>query len=135
MKRFMLMFLSSYKPNIFILLFPLTFYCTPLPELVDFDAELWKSDKGGCNGSRIGQITNLMDQKDKIMGLDQPHVIKLIGNPDEHELSKRLQKFFIYHISGGEKCQDSQDSQTNNTKLSIRFDALGKANEVVFYSK
>ncbi len=131
----MLMFLSSYKPNIFILLIPLTFYCTPLPVLVDFDAELWKSDKGGCNGARFGQITSLMDQKDKIMGLDQPHVIKLIGNPDEHELSKRLQKFFIYYISGGEKCQDSQDSQTNNTKLSIRFDALGKANEVVLYSK
>jgi len=126
------MFLSSYKPNIFILLIPLTFYCTPLPVLVDFDAELWKSDKGGCNGARFGQITSLMDQKDKIMGLDQPHVIKLIGNPDEHELSKRLQKFFIYYISGGEKCQDSQ---SNNTKLSIRFDALGKANEVVLYSK
>jgi len=120
------------KRSIFFLLIPLTFYCTPLPELVDFDAELWKTDKGGCNGSRIGQITNLMDQKDKIMGLDQPHVIKLIGNPDEHELSKRLQKFFIYYISGGEECQDSQSSKT---KLSIRFDALGKANEVVLYSK
>jgi len=118
------------KHSIFILLIPLTFYCTPLPELVDFDAELWKSDKGGCNGTRIGQITNLMDQKDKIMGLDQPHVVKLIGNPDEHELSKRLQKFFIYYISGGEECIDSQSSMT---KLSIRFDALGKANEVVFY--
>lgn len=120
------------KHSIFILLILLTFYCTPLPELVDFDAGLWKSDKGGCNGTRIGQITNLMDQKDKIMGLDQPHVIKLIGNPDEHELSKRLQKFFIYYISGGQECEDSQSSKT---KLSIRFDALGKVNEVVFYRK
>jgi len=120
------------KHSIFILLIPLTFYCTPLPVLVDFDAELWKSDKGGCNGSRFGQITSLMDQKDKIMGLAQPQVVKLIGNPDEHELSKRLQKFFIYYISGGKKCQDTQSSKT---KLSIRFDALGKANEVVLYSK
>ena len=120
------------RGNIFILLFPLTFYCTPLPEIVDFDTDLWKSDKGGCNGSRIEQVISLMDQKDKIMGLDQPQVVKLIGNPDEHELSKRLQKFFIYNISGGEECQDNQNI---NTKLSIRFDALGKANEVVLYSK
>jgi len=74
----------------------------------------------------------LLDQNDKIIGLDQPHVVELIGNPDEHELSKRLQKFFIYHISGGKECQDNQ---TSMTKLSIRFDALGKANEVVLYSK
>jgi len=120
------------KRNIFILLIPLTFYCTPLPELVDFDAELWKSDKGGCNNSRFEQINSLMDQKDKIMGLDQPHVVKLIGNPDEHELSNRLQKFFIYYITGGKECNNSKN---RTTKLSIRFDALGKANEVVLYSK
>ncbi len=120
------------KRNILILLIPLTFYCTPLPELSDFNAELWKSDTGGCNGSRFDQIKSLMDQKDKIMSLDQPQVIKLIGKPDEHELSKRIQKFFIYYISGGADCENSNN---NTSKLSIRFDALGKVNEVVLYNK
>ena len=120
------------KRNFFILLILLTFYCTPLPELVDFEAELWKSDEGGCKGSRIDQINILLDQKDKIMGLDQPQVIKLIGNPDEHELSKRIQKFFIYYISGGVDCENSNN---NTSKLSIRFDALGKVNEVILYNK
>ena len=116
------------KRNFLIILIPLTFYCTSLPELIDFEADLWKSDKGGCNGSRIEQINSLIDQKDKMMGLDQPQVVKLIGNPDEHELSNRLQKFFIYYI-------ECNNSQSNITKLSVRFDALGKVNEVILYSK
>lgn len=53
---------------------------------------------------------------------------KLLGKPDEQELYNRGQRFYIYFIEPGPKC----DTPTGNPQvLLVRFSAVGIANEFI----
>lgn len=54
-------------------------------------------------------------------------IVDLMGRPDRNELYKRNQKFYYYWIVPGEPCGKPNDS---GTKLTLRFNAVGKAKEV-----
>jgi len=99
----------------------------PLPELNNIDLEKWKNDKFACGHEREKMRESLTAQTDKLKGLSQDDVVKLLGRPDENELYKRNQKFFYYYLTPGKKC--NQDSVPQ--KLSLRFNAMGFAKEVL----
>lgn len=105
--------------------------CSETIELEGFDKEVWESDKNGCGGSRKAISEVVMSQKDKLLGLEQKQLIEMLGRPDKYELYKRSQYFFVYSVDPASSCADFNSKHTAN--ITIRFNALGKVNEVVFY--
>lgn len=105
--------------------------CSKSVELESFDKEGWVSDKNGCGGDRKTIANVVMSQKDRLMGLEQKQLIELLGKPDKYELYKRSQYFFVYSVDPGSSCADFNKGRTAN--ITIRFNALGKVNEVVYY--
>ena len=55
-------------------------------------------------------------------------IVKLLGRPDQNELSTRNQKFFYYFLEPAPACGTATDSLS--ARLSIRFNAVGLAKEV-----
>lgn len=88
----------------------------------------WKADRNGCMGKRAPMEPALRRQKDNLLALSETQVIALLGRPDRNELYKRNQKFFYYFITPSTDCQLPAKTEI---KLSIRFNALGLAKEVM----
>ncbi len=107
--------------------------CSQHRDLAGFDKIAWQEDSGGCQLMRIKLIDDLIPHFENIKGLNQDEVIKLLGKPDENELYKRNQKFFIYNISP-HNCEN-EDSKVPRKYLSIRFNATGLAKEVIIYTE
>jgi hypothetical protein len=99
----------------------------PIPTLDGIDLGKWKNDKWGCTLERTKVLTELVSQKEKLKGLSQDAIIKMLGRPDRNELYKRNQKFFFYYLTPGEKC----GLDTTAQRLSLRFNAMGFAKEVL----
>jgi hypothetical protein len=118
--------------TILIILVTVLIGCNQETDLSNFDENAWKQDIGGCNSVRLSQLDALEAEKDKIKSLNQDEVIALLGKPDENELYKRSQKFFIYYITP--KNCDSNESKEHKF-LSIRFTAMGLAKEVLIYTE
>ena len=97
--------------------------------LENFDRSAWSSDPQGCKEKRMDLTETLRSQRDQLKGLNQQEVIKILGKPDEHELYKRSQKYFIYYLQPGPQCESQ--TELAPLKLMIRFNALGLSNEVV----
>lgn len=108
----------------FLLLF-LLIGCSGLPELDGVDTSQWKSDKSGCESYRISVVSEILNQKEKLKGLSQTEVINLLGQADQHQLYERSQKFFIYYLEPGKKCENYDDQYFK--ALYIRFNALDQA--------
>lgn len=102
--------------------------CTKKLELGSFDSEQWKSDPNGCKGLRTEMIDDLLEVKGNLLGLYQKSVIKALGQPESEELYERSQTYYFYSIDPSEACGAEADSDPRI--LSIRFTALGIANEV-----
>lgn len=98
----------------------------PLPQFENMDLEVWKADRNGCKHGREKMIESLKAQKDKLKGLSEDDIMKLLGRPDQNELWKRNQKFFKYFLSPSKNC----GSDSAEVKLIIRFNAMSLAKEV-----
>ena len=92
------------------------------------DLEKWKGDRNGCEHQRSTMKEMLDHQKEKLLALDELQVVELLGKPDRHELYKRNQKFYYYFI---EPAPDCAQQDTTDSKLTIRFNAMGLAKVVV----
>lgn len=103
--------------------------CHQQKDLEGFDEEKWKSDGQGCLGHRSEMIEAVRNVKQKLKGMSQEGIQAVLGKPTRHELYRRNQKFFIYQVGPGAQCQNGS---ANATILEIRFDALGRADEIVF---
>ena len=115
--------------KLFILFAFTAFSCgKPLPQLEGIDMRQWKDDKFGCLGFREKSLDTLSSQKDKLKGLSETDILQLLGRPDQNELYKRNQKFFHYFVEPSVKCDSSK---RNTRKLSIRFNAMERAKEIV----
>lgn len=102
--------------------------CTPqAPALENFDAQAWKEDRYGCDQKRKAQLASLLNQKEKLLALDEMEIVNTLGNPDQHELYTRNQKFYYYFIEPSSRC-DSTVTQAK--RLTIRFNAVGLAKEI-----
>lgn len=101
--------------------------CTKKADLGDFDTDKWKADLNGCKGDRAEMVKDLLEVKPNVLGLYQKSVIAAFGQPEEEELYKRSQTYYIYHIDPSEDCESSVEDPR---VLRIRFTSLGIANEV-----
>lgn len=109
-----------------LLLFTLA-SCYPKIEIEDFDEKLWLTAFESCQSSKIEMGKLIVKNENKILGKGQAEVKALLGQPNEHELYRRNQKFFHYALTPSDSCQEIR-SQRN---LSILFDALDRAKEVM----
>ena len=82
-----------------------------------------------CDGYRTSKIDLLINNKEILLNATQNEIESLLGAADEHELYKRNQKYFHYRISSPKTCEGQKASISKY--LSIRFNALGNANEVL----
>jgi hypothetical protein len=100
----------------------------PLPTLDKINLTKWKEDKNACLGDRSKSIASLQTEKDKLKALTESDIIKLLGRPDQNELYKRNQKFYRYLLEPGVVCGIDN---SNPKRLTIRFNAIGLAKEVI----
>jgi hypothetical protein len=115
--------------KLFVFILLACFACgKPLPQLKNIDLTKWRDDKNGCKGDRANMLSSLSEQKDKLKGLSEEGIQKLLGRPDQNELYKRNQKFFYYFVEPSIKCDSTK---TKARRLSIRFNAMEMAKEVV----
>lgn len=98
-------------------------------KLERFDSVAWKTDKDGCNGTRASMKEDLLKNKYTMRGLSTREIIDLMGYPDAESLADRSQKYYIYFIEPGPKCDDYE---SKSTALYVRFSAVGIANELTF---
>jgi hypothetical protein len=98
-----------------------------LPELTGIDVKVWKDDYKGCLGHREPFVDAIRDQRDKLKGLSERDLVKLLGKPDRNDLSERHQKSYYYFISPGPGCE-GVDSMS--LSLIVRFNATGVSREV-----
>ncbi len=106
--------------------------CSSKPvEIEGFEAYVWQQDKWGCGNERNNMVSPLLENKDKILGLREPEVIRLLGKADEIELYTRNQKFLIYLLEPNRHCTAAQVNQPLSARaLYIRLNAMGMAQEV-----
>jgi hypothetical protein len=95
-----------------------------------FDTQSWQADANACEGQRAKLLDDFnRKMKQKLKGKSETVLIEGLGRPDRTELSKRNQKFYFYFVEKGAQCDSTLPD--NARRLSIRFDALGKINEIV----
>ncbi len=105
----------------------LTLGCSSPTDLGHFDIKRWKEDVNGCKGDRAEMIDDLVKVKSKFLGLYQKAIIKSLGQPEDQELYKRSQTYYVYYIDPAPGCESSPEEPR---VLEMRFTSLGIANEV-----
>ncbi len=108
---------------VLLLVLVFCFSCYKAPQIDGFDQAAWNKAIS-CKQYRSEEAQALLNYKEILLSANQNEIQALLGNPDEHELYSRNQKFFYYDLKP--KC-DSIPGQ----RLSIRFDALGRVNEIM----
>lgn len=104
--------------------------CNQDPILAGFDSQRWQADRDGCDKQRISLTDEVINRKDELMGLNQNEITAVFGKPDRHELYSRNKKAFVYYVDGGPECQEQKAIPD---KLVIRFNGIGRVNEIIVY--
>ena len=119
--------------NFLILLLAFTFtgcsYSKPL-DFPELDAKAFKSDRGGCNGTRASQLELIRKNKDRFLSLNENVIFKTLGRYDYEVLSKRTQKVFVYYLEPGPQCERIQNP-TEAEALLLYFNSAKLVNQVV----
>ena len=116
-----------------IILSVIVLSCNTTLDLPNLDQEAFAQDVNGCRSVRLSMIEELKKDKNLLKGLNQDEIASTLGKPDQNELYKRSQKFFIYNLTPTD-CS-KQLPTTTRKYLSIRFNATGLAKEVVIYEE
>jgi hypothetical protein len=114
------------KSSLFILLLVLFSSCYKTLEMEGFDKEKWNTSISECDTYRLEIAPLLLEKQEVILEGTQNEVESLLGQASEHELYERNQKFFHYRLTPNDECGDFKNVEF----LSIRFNAIGRANEV-----
>lgn len=116
-----------------LVLLGLTFFfaCSSKPtEIEGFNSFIWKNDKYGCMNERAEMVENLLKEKERILGLNEAEVLRLLGKPDEQEIYSRNQKFLVYFLEPNRKCTAPENIEATAKALNLRLNAIGVANEL-----
>lgn len=108
-------------------LFLLVSCSLPLPEITGVDFDKWKNDDKGCRSDRKQFIEAIREQKDKLKGLSERDLIKVLGSPDRNDLSEHHGKHYYYFVDPGPGCNGTD---TVGLALIVRFNATGVSKEV-----
>jgi hypothetical protein len=95
-------------------------------KLENFNSETWMSDKNGCTGARMELKDNLLKSKHFMRGLKTEQIEDYLGKPDAQDLRSRGQRYYIYFLDPGPKCENARE---HPQALFVRFSAVGIANE------
>ncbi|MEM6299626.1 MAG: hypothetical protein AAF740_13135 [Bacteroidota bacterium] len=95
----------------------------------EFDYPAWKNDKNGCSGTRLELWENLKSVKERLIGLSEVEVLKVLGTPDNRDLYNRNQKAVIYYLEPAPSCE-SFDENTPPRVVRVLFNALNQAKEI-----
>lgn len=104
--------------------------CNKRVDISNFDEDAWRLDKMACNDQRGKLVEDLLKSKEEFIDLTQQEVAATLGKPEMQELYTRGQKFFIYHVSPGPKCEGISVDATNARLLYVRFSALNEVSEI-----
>ena len=104
--------------------------CGANKDLPSIDSQRWKEDVKGCDGERMQMFDEIDSLKKEFIGLSQKQVIKVLGPPEQEELYRRSQKFFIYFIEPAASCVNTDYDEPK--KLVIRLNALDRVSEVLY---
>lgn len=100
--------------------------CYPKINVTGFDENQWNADLT-CNQDRYDMGQLLVENQATILGKGQAEIKQLLGQPQEHELYNRNQKFFFYDLTTRDSCQNIKILY----RLSVKFDAIDRAKELV----
>ncbi|MEP4531600.1 MAG: hypothetical protein ABJ004_00845 [Cyclobacteriaceae bacterium] len=109
-----------------LLLVVFCFSCYPKIKIEGFDGEKWKQPITTCQEDKIGLAELVVANQGNVLGKGQAEIKQFLGQPDEHELYRRNQKFFYYNLTAGDTCENLRVR-----RLSVLFDALDRAKEVM----
>ncbi len=98
----------------------------------EFDTELWKNDRQGCQGLRKNQLENFQKIKTKLYELSERDIRQVLGKPDQVDLYKRKQKFYVYFVEKGIQCEGGASETQQAERIEIRFSALERVNEIIY---
>ena len=96
--------------------------------LNQFNSEMWKEDKNGCTGNRLELKNELLALKHNMRGFKTGKIEDILGKPDAQELYDRSQRYYIYFLDPGPKCENALEKPQ---ALFVRFSAVGIANEFI----
>lgn len=65
----------------------------------------------------------------ELMHQREAEILQLLGSPDYQDLFQRGQKYYVYRVESNPSCGTNNP---NYLRLRIRFDALGRVNEIQF---
>ncbi len=99
--------------------------CYQTLSLDGFDKERWK--KPECTTYRLESADLLIQNEALLLSATQNEIESLLGKAEEHELYERNQKFFHYRLTPPDSC----GSYSTKKYLTVRFNAIGRANEVL----
>ncbi|MFT6055639.1 MAG: hypothetical protein ACJAS3_002243 [Roseivirga sp.] len=96
-------------------------------EVGDFNSDKWIADRQACSGDRAEMVQDILEIKENLLGLYQKSIIKVLGKPEGEELYERSQTYWWYYIDPALDCENAIEKPR---KLTVRFTALGIANEI-----
>ena len=105
------------------------------PAIEGYEDYVWKRDKYGCGEERAKMVDALLNAREKIIGLREAEVIRLMGKADEQEIYSRNQKFLIYYLEPNLKCTAPENVEATAKALHVRINAIGVANEIYVSSR
>ena len=94
--------------------------------LEKLESALWMTDKNGCNGERLRMKNQLLELKHNMRGFKAREIESYLGKPDAQELYTRSQRYYIYFMEPGPKCENAIEKPQ---ALFVRFSAVGIATE------
>ncbi|MEO1254339.1 MAG: hypothetical protein AAFY41_05570 [Bacteroidota bacterium] len=118
--------MEKIKSSFILLAFIFLSSCYKQLEMEGFEKEQWQQALKECNTYRVDVANTIIKNQDVLLEATQNEVESLLGQPEEHELYNRNQKFFHYRLTPQSDCGPHETVQF----LSVRFNAIGRANLV-----
>jgi hypothetical protein len=131
----MILMINSKKVIVVILIGLLLFTGCNSP-IVVFSPEqhlLWKADVNGCKNTRFEILKSNESKLEKLLGSSETEIKKIFGQPEKIDLGKRSEKFYFYHLEPSDKCENKKFGLKR--VLSVRFNAINKASEIIITQK
>jgi len=106
--------------------------CSTVPDQFGkLDLKKWRSDRGGCNGVRATLEADFRAEIQNLKGKTTNTIGELLGRPDVNQIEDRNQKFYIYYLEKGPRC-DQPGAKSTSRSVAIRMSAIGLATEITF---
>lgn len=115
--------------QLLLLTFLLLTACYQATDIENFDEAAFQGDPHGCEGVRMEMKEQVLQLPKALQGFTQYDIEATLGRADRQELSNRSQKYLIYYLEPGPKCDNAEEEPFSMT---VRFNSVGQASEISF---